>query len=40
MGTGQNCTKTILHQGSILHELNFYTRVKKNIKINKKTEKK
>ena len=42
MGTGQNCTKTTLYQGSILHDLHFCTeghfctRVKKNIYINTK----
>ena len=30
--TGQNCTKTILHQGSILYGGLFSTRVKKNRK--------
>ena len=32
MVTGQNCTKTILHQGSILYGGLFSTRVKKNRK--------
>ena len=32
----QNCTKTILHQGSILHGLHFCTRVKKYRKIKQK----
>ena len=45
MGTGQNCTKTTLYQGSILHDLHFCTeghfctRVKKNISINTKKKK-